>query len=102
MVRIRVSEAFCRSALRAVGAERTKRKAFPALRVTEGKVYLPENGGPRTVDRIQISYCAGVAQQVERILGKDEVGGPSPLISSIIKGNALAFPFIMEFIMEMS
>ena len=32
---------------------------------------------------------AGVAQSVERILGKDEVGGPSPLISSIRKKRRL-------------
>ncbi len=39
------------------------------------------------------SEYAGVAQQVERVLGKDEVGGPSPLISSKEKGNAPAFLF---------
>ncbi len=39
---------------------------------------------------------AGVAQQVERILGKDEVGGPSPLISSMQKGERKAFPLLHE------
>ena len=39
---------------------------------------------------------AGVAQQVERVLGKDEVGSPSLLISSIKKGNAKAFPFCVS------
>ena len=39
---------------------------------------------------------AGVAQQVERVLGKDEVGSPSLLISSTEKGNANAFPFSVE------
>ncbi len=30
-------------------------------------------------------FYAGIAQQVERILGKDEVVGSSPIISSIVK-----------------
>ena len=31
--------------------------------------------------------CADVAQQVERVLGKDEVTGSSPVISSIKEKN---------------
>ena len=33
-------------------------------------------------------YVAGIAQQVERVLGKDEVTGSNPVISSSKKKNA--------------
>ena len=37
--------------------------------------------------------CALVAQSVERVLGKDEVGGSSPLEGSIHSENLIQTPF---------
>ena len=38
---------------------------------------------------------ADIAQQVERILGKDEVTGSNPVISSIITGYPFGYPVII-------
>ena len=65
------------------------------MRAGRARPYKDETQWVTKATNIIKSLYAAMAQQVEHVLGKDEVTGSNPVSSSIKKGNSFGLLFLI-------